>query len=110
MVVNKSVDLLLRNFPGRVIICTNLPKDIIVTDFDVFTTSGLVPKFEMRYFESLFSSFNVEKRKSIYIEHDLIICNKHYKNFNLFCWNNSFDEIDLLFYKLANHIYNIVSL
>ncbi len=106
---NKLLNFLL-NFPGRKIICTNLNAKLISSEFEFFTTDGIFSKNNNSYYEQLLATYQLDKNRVIYIEHDSKVC-KTAKNF--FCtieWGNRFNELDQLYSRLACSIYYLNSI
>ena len=105
--VNKSIEIFLKMFSGRVIICTNLPDEMIKIGFEYFTTSGTISKENPLYYQKLFNELNLTHKNLIYIEHDKIICKKYQHEFNLFNWCNKHDDIEFFYGKLSEYIYKM---
>lgn len=103
--IDKNIEKFLKLFPGKVIICTNISEELIKTDFEFFTTSGIILKSNPHYFSELFLKFDLIDNKTIYIEHDENICNLYCNNLNIIRWNNAKDDFDLFLSLLANKIY-----
>lgn len=107
LVINNKINLFLKNFSGKKIICTNLPNKFINIEFEYFTTEGRISKMDELYFQTLFNEFNLENKKIIYIEHDSSVCNKHDEFLKILNWSNSSDEINTFYCNLSEIIYNL---
>jgi lipopolysaccharide cholinephosphotransferase len=106
LVLNKSVFNFLMDFPGNIIICTNLKKLPTKLNFNFYTTSGEIPKTNIHYFEKLLVKYDLNPNSVIYIEHNINVCNITDSIFKVINWDNRKHKIDKLYFELAQNLYN----
>ena len=101
LIVNEGVLKLLSQFPGNIIVCTNLPLNLIEgLQFQIFTTEGTISKLNPEYFQRLFMHFEIDPLNSVYIEHDEKACKVGEDFIPTINWSNDVHPLESLVTEL----------
>ncbi len=104
---NPRIFNFLKNYPGKIIICTNIPLESVNIDFPIYSTNGIYSKLDDQYFKGLFKKFSITKQNFVYIEHDDNVYNKYKNLFEILKWDNKLDVIDAFFVKLSKKLHKL---